>query len=82
MTSDPESGTYPCLTCAFWQPRDRERDHRAPCALGYGNPAFNDTCAHHSARELVPARSEVDMQSQARGPMTYQGWARKIQGKP
>lgn len=58
---------FTCANCDLWQPRDREHDYAAPCALGvYTRPYADMTCDLHSGHDTVPT-GPVDMQSQARG---------------
>lgn len=44
-----------CARCSQWRPSDRERDHRAACALYGHQPAFNDTCPTWQALPQPPA---------------------------
>lgn len=63
----------PCAHCIHWRPASPTA-YRAPCAVGYGQPAHDDTCDAHTP---FPAPAQ---QSQARG-VAYEMW-QKTQGKP
>ena len=66
----------PCAHCIHWQPSSASA-YFAPCAVGYGRTAYNDTCDAHTPHP-VPTQ-----QSQARGdtPPIYQMW-QMTKGKP
>lgn len=88
------SDALTCETCAFWRPVPRTTLGDCDLQVVYGRVAFDyQPCMYHSGRATTPAPVESDMQSQARpssggsrarrgagqaGPMTYQGWVRKI----
>lgn len=69
------------LPCQFWRPIPGTTLGACELKVTYNDPPFDYSgCLYHSQRETTPA-DPIDLQSQVRGPMTYQQWAQKL-GKP